>query len=154
MNTRQQQNTLCTDQLRDFFKSNHDKLLCTANKNGEPSIALMGTPRLNSAGNIELELSDNPSVSLNNIQENKAVVFLVYEPAGRARDYKGVRIYAEAIEILTEGEKLEHIRELLRIKFGDEQADGLVATVTFRITKLRPIVDRGQLWNEPPFADA
>ncbi|WP_370899228.1 pyridoxamine 5'-phosphate oxidase family protein [Chryseobacterium gossypii] len=154
MSKEKQQNTLCTDELRAFFKSHHDKLLCTANKKGEPSIALMGTPRLNCEGNIELELSDNPSVSLNNILENKAVVFLVYEPAARARDYKGVRIYAEAIEILTEGEKLENIRENLRAKFGDEKADELVATATFSITKLRPIVDRGQHWSEPPFGNA
>ncbi|GEP91687.1 Pyridoxamine 5'-phosphate oxidase [Chitinophaga terrae (ex Kim and Jung 2007)] len=146
-----QQNNLCTDALREFFESHHDKFLCTVNKNGEPSIALMGTPRLNADGNIELELSDNPSVSLNNIQENKSVVFLVYEPAARARDYKGVRIYAEAIEILTQGEKLENIREKLRAKFGDEKADELVATATFSIKKLRPVIDRGQLWNEPPF---
>lgn len=151
MNATEQLNNLCTDELRDFFKSHHDKLLCTANKKGEPSIALMGTPRLNADGNIELELSDNPSVSLNNIQENKSVVFLVYEPAARARDYKGVRIYAEAIEVLTQGEKLETIRENIRARFGDEKADELVATATFSIKKLRPIVDRGQLWNEPPF---
>lgn len=151
MDAVKQQNNLCTDELREFFKSHHDKLLCTANKNGEPSIALMGTPRLNADGNIELELSDNPSTSLNNIQENKSVVFLVYEPAARARDYKGVRIYAEAIEILTQGEKLENIRENVRAKFGNEKAKELVATATFRIKKLRPVVDRGQLWNEPPF---
>lgn len=147
------QNELITSELRDFFKSQHDKLLCTANKNGEPSIAVMGTPRLNEDGNIEVELSDNPSITLSNILENKSVVFLVYEPAQRARDYKGVRIYAEAIEILTEGEKLETIREDLRAKFGDEKASELVATSTFKIKRLRPVVDRGQFWNEPPFKD-
>lgn len=148
------QNELVTSDLRSFFKSHHDKFLCTANKNGEPSIALMGTPRLNEDGNIEVELSDNPSVTLNNILENKSVVFLVYEPAARARDYKGVRIYAEVTEILTEGEKLENIRANIRTKFGDEKANELVATATCKIKKLRPVVDRGQLWNEPPFRNA
>lgn len=147
------QNPLCTDDLRIFFDSHHDKLLCTANKKGEPSVALMGTPRLNQEGNIELALSDDPSVTLNNILENKSVVFLAYETGLRARDYKGVRIYAEAIEILVEGDKLEMIRENLRERFGNEKAEELVAIATFSIKKLRPIIDRGQLWNEFPFGN-
>lgn len=149
----QKKNPLCTNELRDFFESHHDKLLCTANKKGEPSAALMGTPRLNQEGNIELALSDDPSITLNNILENKSVVFLVYEAGLRARDYKGVRIYAEATEILVEGDKLEMIREKLRERFGNEKADELVAIATFSIKKLRPIIDRGQLWNELPFGN-
>lgn len=145
------QNELVTTELRDFFQNHHDKLLCTTNKSGEPSISLMGTPRVVENGNIEFELSDDPSITLNNILENKSVVFMVYEPATRARDYKGVRIYAKVTEVLREGEKLEKIRTKIREKFGNEKADELVATVTCEIKKLRPIVDRGQAWNELSF---
>ncbi|QRQ63679.1 MULTISPECIES: pyridoxamine 5'-phosphate oxidase family protein [Sphingobacterium] len=143
-------NELATTDLREFFQNHHDKLLCTANKNGEPSISLMGTPRIIENGNIEFELSDDPSITLNNLLENKSVVFMVYEAASRARDYKGVRIYAEVTEILREGEKLAQIRTKIREKYGNEKADELVATVTCEIKKLRPIVDRGQEWNELP----
>ncbi|CAA7193954.1 hypothetical protein CHRY9293_00333 [Chryseobacterium potabilaquae] len=153
MENTKQQNDLVNEELRDFFQKHHDKLLCTANKNGEPSISLMGTPRLTENETIEFELSDDPSVTLNNILENKAVVFMVYEPAQRARDYKGVRIYASVVEVLTEGEKLEMIRTKIRERFGEAKASELVATVTCEIKKLRPVVDRGQLWNEPPLED-
>jgi hypothetical protein len=144
------QNELVTTELREFFQNHHDKLLCTANKNGEPSISLMGTPRIVENGNIEFELSDDPSITLNNILENKSVVFMVYEPASRTRDYKGVRIYAEVIEVLREGEKLEKIKTKIREKYGNEKADELVATIACEIKKLRPIVDRGQTWDELP----
>ncbi|RZK55449.1 MAG: pyridoxamine 5'-phosphate oxidase family protein, partial [Pedobacter sp.] len=69
-------------------------------------------------------------------------LFLVYEPAPRARDYKGVRIYAEVTEIFTEGEKLDNIRTQISEKFGKERTVELVATVTCEIKKLRAVVDR------------
>jgi hypothetical protein len=139
--------------LAGFFNNHHDKLLCTANKNGEPSIAIMGTPRLAANGNVEFEISDRVSLTLENIMENKAVVFMAYEPGVRARDYKGTRIYAQVVEILTTGEKIDNIRNAIRAKHGEEKASELQATVSCTITRVRPVVDRGQSWNEPPFGD-
>src|ERR1700753_3458165 len=140
--------------LRDFFNTHHDKLLCTANGRGEPSVALMGTPRLLPDGTIDFEISDAVSLTFNNIRENKAVVFIAYRSGTRARDYRGARIYAEVTEIQTEGEKVEEIRKRILAKHGAEKAAELQATVTCTIRKVRPIVDRGQRWNEPPFEDA
>lgn len=137
--------------LRDFFNTHHDKLLCTANKHGEPSIALMGTPRLLPDGTIDFEISDLISVTLNNIRENKSVVFIAYRPGQRARDYWGARIYAEVSQILTEGPKIDGIRRSILEKHGAEKAAELQATVTCTIKRVRPIVDRGQRWDEPPF---
>ena len=137
--------------LDEFFNHHHDKLLCTANARGEPSVALMGTPRLQGDGTIAFEISDVVSVTLDNIRANKSVVFLVYVPGERARDYKGVRIYAEVTEILTSGDRIAAIREGIRARHGAEKADELQATVTCAVTKVRPIVDRGQRWDEAPF---
>ncbi len=145
-----EQNELESTELRDFFQSHHDKFICTASRNAEPSMSINGTARMTPNGKIEFELSDDPSVTLNNILENRSVMFMVYEPAERARDYKGVRIYAEVTEILKEGEKLEKIRTRLKEKFGEEKAQELIATLTCEIKELRPIIDRGQLWNELP----
>lgn len=139
--------------LIDFFNHHHDKLLCTANKEGEPSVALMGTPRLVSNETVEFEISDAVSVTLDNILENKAVVFIAYVPGQRARDYWGARVYAHVDEILTSGEKIEAIRQAIEEKHGAEKAAELRATVTCSIRRVRPIVDRGQPWNEPPFND-
>jgi hypothetical protein len=137
--------------LADFFNHHHDKLLVTANAQGEPDIALMGTPRLLDNGDISFDISDAVSVSFENIKQNKAVVFMAYLPGERARDFTGARIYADVFEILTEGEKVEAIRNSIRERFGEEKAAEFQATVSCRITKVRPIVDRGQAWNEPPF---
>ena len=139
--------------LRDFFNSHHDKLLCTANRLGEPSIAVMGTPRLLRDGTIDFEISDLVSVTLDNIQQNEAVAFLAYKPGPRARDYSGVRIYARVTQILTHGDKIDTIRRAILEKHGAEKAAELQATVNCAVVKVRPIVDRGQRWDRPAFED-
>lgn len=137
--------------LREFFNHHHDKLMCTANERGEPSVALMGTPRLLADNTIDVEISDRISVTLDNIRANRFVVFVAYVPGPRARDYHGARIYAEATEILSAGEKFEGIKARIRERFGEQKAGELEATINFKICRVRPIVDRGQRWNEPPF---
>jgi hypothetical protein len=134
--------------LRAFFNTHHDKLLCTANRAGEPSVALMGTPRLNADGTVDFEISDPVSTTLDNIQENPSVVFIAYVPGPRARDYAGARVYARIEKLLTEGEELEAIRQGIFDRHGAKKAADLQATVRCRITRVRPIVDRGQPWNE------
>lgn len=139
------------ESLATFFNSHHDKLLCTADRNGLPNVSLMGTPRMEANGTIVFELSDEPSMTLNNILENKEVVWMLYVPGQRARDYTGARIYGEVTEIITSGDKLEQIRTRIRERFGEEKASELVATVTCSIRNVRPIIDRGQSWDELPF---
>ena len=140
--------------LGGFFNTHHDKLLCTASKHGEPSVALMGTPRLLPDGTIDFEISDPVSVTLDNIRENKAVVFIAYEPGVRARDYSGARIYARVDDIQTAGEKFARIRQSILERHGIEKASELQATVSCTVTKVRPIVDRGQPWDCPPFEES
>jgi hypothetical protein len=139
--------------LGTFFNNHHDKLLCTASARGEPSVALMGTPRLLPDGTIDFEISDVVSVTLNNIRENGAVVFMAYQPAARARDYVGMRIYAQVDTIVTAGPKIEAIRQAILERHGPEKAAELQATVNCRVTKVRPLVDRGQAWDQPPFPE-
>jgi hypothetical protein len=140
-------------ELQAFFNNHHDKLLCTANKRGEPSVSLMGTPRITPHGTVDFEISDPVSMTLNNVRENKAVMFMAYVPGQRARDYFGVRIYAEVTEILSDGEKFEHIRQAVFARHGAEKADELEATISCSIARVRPGVDRGQQWNQSPFDD-
>lgn len=78
---------------------------------------------------------------------------LAYIPGLRARDYSGARIYAKVTEITSSGEQFDAVKETIRNKHGENKADELEATVTCEITKVRPIVDRGQRWNEKPFED-
>ncbi len=140
------------DDLKDLFNQVHEKFVCTASKTGEPNVCLMGTVRISETGFVEFEISDQISSTLNNILGNKYITFMAYLSGPRARDYTGVRIYAEVTEVLTSGVKLEIIRESLRARFGEEKASELRATVSCHIKRLRPVVDRGQNWNVLPFA--
>lgn len=134
-----------------FFNAHHDKLLCTSNAFGEPNISIMGTPRLSPDGSIEFEVSDPGSRTLDNIRENGAIVIMVYVPGARARDYVGARIYARVSEIADSGEKFDLIRRSIEERHGQEKAEELQATVTCQVTRVRPVVDRGQRWDQLPF---
>ncbi len=135
--------------VADWFNPHHDKLLCTASRTGEPTVALMGTPRLAADGTFDFEISDVVSVTLNNVKENPAVACIAYVPGPRARDYFGVRIYARVIEIATSGERFAAIYAGILARHGAVKASELQAVVRCRVTKVRPVVDRGQRWNEP-----
>jgi hypothetical protein len=139
--------------VADYFNHHHDKLLCTANAAGEPSIALMGTPRVTLEGRVDFEISDPVSTTLDNIRENKAVAFMVFVPGPRARDFRGVRIHAQVEEVQDSGTKFDAIRQGILERHGPEKAAELEATVSCRILKIRPIVDRNQPWDAPPFPD-
>lgn len=139
--------------LRHFFNNHHDKLLCTASADGQPNVAFMGTPRQLPDGTIEFEISDEASVTLRNIHQNRSVVFIAWETGERARDYCGARIHAQVTEIHDKGEKLERIRQNILLKHGAHKAAELRATVSCVITRVRPIVDRGQPWDQPPVID-
>lgn len=135
----------------EFFNQHHDKLLCTANGRGEPSVALMGTSRLLPDGSIDFEITDPVSATLDNIRENGAVVFVAYQSGARASDYRGARLYARVNAIQSEGEKFEAVRRMIAERLGARTAAALRATVNCTIVKVRPIVDRGQRWDEAPF---
>lgn len=138
-----------------FFNHRHDILLCTADARGEPNVALMGTPRLQPDGRVAFEISDPVSRTLDNIRENPAVVFMSYEPGPRARDFRGVRLHARVTAIADSGPAFDAIRQGILERHGADKAAELQATVTCAVTRVRPVVDRGQRWDEPPFpADA
>lgn len=143
-------NNFSIEALAAFFNQHHDKFVCTANNQGEPNASLMGTPRITQSGSLDFWISDPASVTLQNIRENRQVQFVAYNSGPRARDYEGARIQAEVIEIYTSGEHFEHVKELIRGIRGEEKASELVAVASCKIKKVRPIVDRGQSWNEPP----
>lgn len=120
--------------LGEFFNSQHDKLLCTSNTKGEPNIALMMTPKLLESGEIEMGIKYESSRTLQNIRENRTIVFMTYIPDKDVLAYTGVRVYANVTKIFVRG----------------ENTDEFCATVTCRITSVRPLVDRGQVWIKKP----
>jgi hypothetical protein len=56
-------------------------------------------------------------------------------------DWKGARVYLEAIAIETGGGFYQQIRENIEKAAGKQAADMIHAAVRFKITEVRPIVD-------------
>jgi hypothetical protein len=138
-------------QLRDFFNVKHEIILCSVSRDGVPNAALMGSCRLSESGNVEFEVSEpanSPAMTFANIKENKNVLFMRFVSGERARDYKGLRIYAEITELQTSGEKIDALRAKIAEKYGADKAAETRATVTCRITNIRPILDRRQGWRK------
>lgn len=135
--------------IRNFFNDKHEIILCSASGDGVPNAALMGSCRLSASGEIEFEISEpksSPAQTFRNIQENRNVMFMRFVPGPRARDYKGLRIYATVSAIESSGPKIEAIVQLIREKHGEEKAAEVRATVSCRISNIRPVLDRQQEW--------
>lgn len=138
--------------LSSFFNNQpQDIIVCTSSKNGEPNATIMSSSRLLENQDIEFEISatlTSPSTTLRNIQENKHIVFMVVKSGKTSKEYKGIRIYALIEKIHTTGEKLARMQNIIKEKFGEEKAKEVVATVVCKIQNIRPLIDRGQPWED------
>jgi len=65
------------------------------------------------------------------------------EPGETVMDWKGARVYLEAIDIETGGEFYAKIKHDIAKAAGQQAADMIHAAVRFRITEVRPLVDAG-----------
>jgi hypothetical protein len=81
--------------------------------------------------------------SFRNLQRNPKAVFIVMEPGETVRDWKGARVYLEAVDMETEGEFLDQLKQNIIKAAGQQAGDMIHAAIRFRITEVRPIVDRG-----------
>lgn len=65
------------------------------------------------------------------------------EPGERVKDWKGARVYLEAIDMETSGQFYEQIQQGIAKAVGKEAANMIHAAIRFKITEVRPIVDVG-----------
>ena len=139
--------TISNTRLKNFFNTRpRNIIISTANKNREPNVAILNSTRLEDNDLIEFEIGK--SITLQNIKENPKIVFMIAREGNTLMEFKGVRIYSKVIDIQTAGEKLDNAKEILRIRVGKEAADSIIATVICKIEKIRPLVDRGQVWDK------
>jgi hypothetical protein len=113
--------------------------LSTANRKGEVNVAVFGSPQMIDENTVIMGIGQNRSFG--NLQENPKAVFIVVEPGETAMDWKGARVYLEAMEIETGGGFYEQIKENIAKSAGKGAADMIHAAVRFKITEVRPIVD-------------
>jgi hypothetical protein len=115
--------------------------LSTANKLGEVNVAVFGSPRMVNENTVVMGIRNNRS--FRNLERNPKAVFIVMEPGPTVQDWKGARVYLEAVDMETEGKFYEEIKRNIVKAFGQEAADFVHAAIRFRITEVRPIVEVG-----------
>lgn len=115
--------------------------LSTANKLGDVDVAVFGSPRMVDENTVVMGIGENRTYR--NLQRNPKAVFIVLEPGETVMDWKGARVYLEAVDMETAGTFFEEIRAGIAGAAGKAAADMIHAAIRFRITEVRPIVDRG-----------
>lgn len=113
--------------------------LSTANNEGDVNVAVFGSPRMVDENTVVMGIGENRSYR--NLQRNPKAVFIVMEPGESASDWKGARVYLEAVDMETEGEFFAQIRHNITKVSGREAADMLHAAIRFKITEVRPLID-------------
>ncbi|MCK4820815.1 pyridoxamine 5'-phosphate oxidase family protein [bacterium] len=115
--------------------------LATSNKEGDVNAAVFGSPRMIDEDTVVMGIGENRS--FRNLQRNPKAVFIVMEPGETVRDWKGARVYLEAVDMETEGEFVDQVKQNIAKAAGQQAADMIHAAIRFKITDVRPIVDMG-----------
>jgi hypothetical protein len=113
--------------------------LATANKEGDVNVAVFGSPRMVDENTVVMGIGENRSYR--NLQRNPKAVFIVMEPGETIMDWKGVRVYLEAVDLVSEGEFYDQTKQNLAKAAGVQAPKMIQAAIRFKITEVRPIVD-------------
>ena len=125
--------------LEVFNKQPRIGTLSTANVKGEVNVAVFGSPQMIDENTVVMGIGENRSFS--NLRENPKAVFIVLEPGKTLMDWKGARVYLEALDIETGGGFYDQVRDNIAKTSGEQAARMIHAAIRFRITEVRPIVD-------------
>ena len=134
------------DLMEYFNKRPRIGALGTANKEGKPNVAHLGSPQMVDEKTVVIGLGRNRTLA--NLHENPYAVFTILEPANSILEWKGVKVYLKMTDLQTSGEKLDTIKDGIARKSGEGAAKMIKAVATFQITEIRPIVDFGQGWEK------
>ena len=124
-----------------FNKQPRIGTLSTANKRGDVNVAVFGSPQMIDENTVVMGIRDNRT--FRNLQRNPKAVFVVMEPGETVMDWKGARVYLEAIDVETGGEFYDKIKHNIAKAAGTQAASMIHAAIRFKITEVRPIVDVG-----------
>jgi hypothetical protein len=115
--------------------------LSTANKEGDVNVAIFGSPRMIDENTVVMGIGENRT--FRNLERNPKAVFIIIEPGETALDWKGVRVYLEATDMEIEGEFYDQVKHTIAKAWGQEAAAMVHSAIRFKITEVRPLVDRG-----------
>ena len=113
--------------------------LATANREGDVNVAVFGSPRMVDENTVVMGIGENRSYR--NLQRNPKAVFIVMEAGETVMDWKGARVYLEAVDLVSEGEFYDQTKQHIAKAAGVQAAKMIQAAIRFKITEVRPIVD-------------
>ena len=128
-----------TELMNIFNKRPRIGALSTVNSAGEPNVAVFGSPQMIDENIVVMGIGENRS--FRNLKENPKAVFIVVEPGDTVFDWKGARVYLEALDIESSGGFYTQVKEDIAKAVGEDAAKMIHAAVRFRITEVRAIVD-------------
>jgi hypothetical protein len=114
--------------------------LSTSDNQGNINAAVVGSARMVEESTLILGLGDNRT--LHNLRSHSKAVYLAFEPATSLLEWRGARLYLEVVAIDEDGPHLEQIICDVRANAGEIAARTIRAAVLFRITEIRPLIDR------------
>ena len=128
-------------ELREMFnKRPRIGALSTSDSKGNVNVAVFGSPQMIDDNTIIMGIGNNRSYR--NLLENSKAAFIIMEPGPTAPEWKGVRIYLEAITIETAGEFYNKIKEEITSRLGKQAGDMIKAAIRFTITEVRSLIER------------
>ena len=122
-----------------FNKKTRIGTLSTANNKGDVNVAVFGSPQMIDENTVVMGIGRNRTFQY--LQENPRAVFIVMEPGETVMDWKGARVYLEAMDIETGGGFFDQIKVNIGKAAGEAAAAMIHAAVRFKITDVRAIVD-------------
>ena len=114
-------------------------VLATANRKGEPNVAVFGSPHMPDDMTLVMGLADTRTAQ--NLLETGRAVFMSVLPGATPMETRGVRIYLKVRAMEKEGANLEAIKEKIRKAAGDRAAARIRYAVFFDVEATRPLVD-------------
>ena len=124
-----------------FNKQPRIGTLSTANKLGDVNVAVFGSPQMIDENTVVMGIRENRT--FRNLQRNPKAVFIVMEPGETVIDWKGARVYLEAVDVETSSEFYDKIKHNIAKAAGTQAASMIHAAIRFKITEVRPLVDVG-----------
>ena len=114
--------------------------LASADDAALPNAAVFGSPRVMEDGRVMVGLGDNRTWQ--NLQENKHALPLVFQPGAQIFSWRGVRAQLELDESYEDGPLFDRLIAGVEEEAGRMAAQATRRAVLFRVSGLRPLIDR------------
>ena len=127
------------DQQKFISEPKQVGILSTADSDGTPNCAVIGSAAMTSEGQLILALGDNRS--LRNLHQNPRAVFIAFKEADFLPAWQGVRLYLQLEEINYDGALKEQRVAEIKQTVGNQAAKMMVAAIRFSVYETRPLLD-------------